>query len=123
MKIFLLLLVSVSAGAASAEHLHSFLYGLGTASLAVGSCFWFAFRSTRWPQLAVFLLLVGMLSKLTVTVTATMIGVKAGHITSPFIFSLSYLFFAVAVTYVYFYFKDKATNRRLGLSKAKQVQA
>lgn len=123
MKIFLLLLVSVSAGAASADHLHSFLYGLGTASLAVGTCFWFAFRSTRWPQLAVFLLLTGMLSKLAVTVTATMIGVKAGHITSPLVFSLSYLFFAVAVTYVYFYFKDKATNKRLGIGKSVQAKA
>ncbi|WP_261817627.1 NADH:ubiquinone oxidoreductase [Vibrio gallicus] len=118
MKIFLLLLVSVSAGAASAEHLNSFLYGLSTASLAVGTCFWFAFRSSRWPQLAVFMLLVGMLSKLLITVIATMMGVKSGIITSPLVFSLSYLFFALAVSYVYFYFKDRATNRRLGLNKA-----
>ncbi|GEA62265.1 NADH:ubiquinone oxidoreductase [Vibrio comitans] len=118
MKIFLLLLISVSAGAASAEHLTSFLYGLSTASLAVGVCFWLAFRSSRWPQLAVFLLLTGMLCKLAITVVSTIVGVNAGLITSPLIFSLSYLFFAIATTYVYFYFKDKSTNRKLGLNQA-----
>jgi hypothetical protein len=117
MKIFFLLFISVSAGAASAEHLNSFLYGMSTASLAVGICFWFAFRSSRWPQLAVLLLLIGMLSKLTVTVVATIVGAKAGLITSPLIFSLSYLFFAIATSYIYFYFKDRSTNRKLGLAK------
>lgn len=85
--------------------------------MAVGICFWFAFRSSRWPQLAVLLLLIGMLSKLTVTVGATIFGAKAGLITSPLIFSLSYLFFALVSTYVYFYFKDRSTNRKLGLNK------
>ncbi|MDF5372043.1 NADH:ubiquinone oxidoreductase, partial [Vibrio parahaemolyticus] len=51
MKLFLLLMASVSAGIASADHIHSFMLGLSIASLAVGSCYFFAFRSSRFPQL------------------------------------------------------------------------
>lgn len=37
MKLFLLLMASVSAGVASADHIHSFMLGLSIASLAVGA--------------------------------------------------------------------------------------
>ncbi len=50
MKIFLILLISVTAGYASADHIHSFLFGLYISSLAVGSCYWFAFRSFAFPS-------------------------------------------------------------------------
>ncbi len=93
MKLFLLLMASVSAGVASADHIHSFMLGLSIASLAVGSCYFFAFRSSRFPQLALFLLICGMLSKLTITVVGVMWGMSAQLITSPIVFALSYLSF------------------------------
>lgn len=107
MKIFLILLISVTAGYASADHIHSFLFGLYISSLAVGSCYWFAFRSSRFPQLAVFLLLCGMLSKLAVTVIGVFWGLSQDLIGSPFIFSLSYLFFSIVVTYLWFSYRQK----------------
>ncbi|HAS6347148.1 NADH:ubiquinone oxidoreductase [Vibrio sp. IRLE0018] len=110
MKIFLILLISVTAGYASADHIHSFLFGLYISSLAVGSCYWFAFRSSRFPQLAVFLLLCGMLSKLAVTVIGVFWGLSQDLIGSPFIFSLSYLFFSIVVTYLWFSYRQKKTK-------------
>ncbi|EMK3312718.1 NADH:ubiquinone oxidoreductase [Vibrio vulnificus] len=110
MKIFLILLISVTAGYASADHIHSFLFGLYISSLAVGSCYWFAFRSSRFPQLAVFLLLCGMLSKLAVTVIGVFWGLSQDLIGSPFIFSLSYLFFSIVVTYLWFGYRQKKTK-------------
>ncbi len=50
----LILMLSVSGGIASADHIQSFILGFGVGSLAVGSCYWLAFRSTRFPQLVVF---------------------------------------------------------------------
>ncbi|MCW8334116.1 NADH:ubiquinone oxidoreductase [Vibrio sp. SCSIO 43135] len=111
MKLFLIFMASISAGVASGEHLHSFMLGLSISALAVGSCYWFAFRSTRFPQLAVFLLLCGMLSKLTVTVVGVMWGVSADLMTSPLTFALSYLFFSIALTYLWFSYKDAITAR------------
>ncbi len=107
MKLLLILIMSLSAGVASAEHFHSFLLGMSVAALAVGSCYWFAFRSTRIPQLAVFLLLCGMLAKLTVTVVGVMWGLSADLITSPFVFALSYLFFSIIVTYLWFSYRER----------------
>jgi hypothetical protein len=110
MKLFLVLIASVSAGVASAEHFHSFMLGLSIASLAVGSCYFFAFRSSRFPQLALFLLICGMLSKLAITVTGVMWGLSAEIITSPIVFALSYLFFSLAVTYLWFSYRESITR-------------
>ncbi|MBM4937403.1 NADH:ubiquinone oxidoreductase [Vibrio parahaemolyticus] len=110
MKLFLLLMGSVSAGVASADHIHSFMLGLSIASLAVGSCYFFAFRSSRFPQLALFLLICGMLSKLTITVVGVMWGMSAQLITSPIVFALSYLFFSLAVTYLWFSYRESITQ-------------
>ncbi|HBC3403836.1 TPA: NADH:ubiquinone oxidoreductase [Vibrio parahaemolyticus] len=110
MKLFLLLMASVSAGVASADHIHSFMLGLSIASLAVGSCYFFAFRSSRFPQLALFLLICGMLSKLTITVVGVMWGMSAQLITSPIVFALSYLFFSLAVTYLWFSYRESITQ-------------
>ncbi|GAJ73104.1 NADH:ubiquinone oxidoreductase subunit 2 [Vibrio sp. JCM 18904] len=111
MKLFLLLMASVSAGIASADHIHSFMLGLSIASLAVGSCYFFAFRSSRFPQLALFLLICGMLSKLTITVVGVMWGgMSAELITSPIVFALSYLFFSLAVTYLWFSYRESITK-------------
>ncbi|MDA0150258.1 NADH:ubiquinone oxidoreductase [Vibrio sp. LaRot3] len=109
MKIVLILMASLSAGVASADHLHSFLLGLTIATLAVGSCYWFAFRTTRFPQLALFLLLCGMLSKLTITVIGVSVGVAANLISSPLVFALSYLFFMLVTSYLWFSYRDAAT--------------
>lgn len=121
MKLFLLMLISMAGGVVSGEHYHSFFLGLSIASLAVGSCYWFAFRSTRYPQLALFLLICGMMSKLVVTVAGIAVSYQAELITSPLTFALSYLFFTGVVTYGYFKFKDVKQNRLMaeqGLLKA-----
>ncbi|EAQ51676.1 NADH:ubiquinone oxidoreductase subunit 2, partial [Vibrio sp. MED222] len=39
MKLFLILLMSISGGVAAADHIHSFLFGFYIAALAVGSCY------------------------------------------------------------------------------------
>ncbi|CAM2785561.1 NADH:ubiquinone oxidoreductase [Vibrio mytili] len=109
MKMFLLLMASVSAGVASADHFHSFMLGLSVASLAVGSCYFFAFRSSRFPQLALLLLICGMLSKLGITVAGVMWGMSAEVITSPIVFALSYFFFSLAVTYLWFSYRQSIT--------------
>ncbi len=110
MKLFLLLIASVSAGVASAEHFHSFMLGLSIASLAVGSCYFIAFRSSRFPQLALFLLICGMLSKLAITVTGVLWGMSADIITSPIVFALSYFFFSLVVTYLWFTYRESITQ-------------
>ncbi len=109
MKLFLILLASVFAGVASAEHFHSFVLGLSVATLAVGSCYFFAFRSSRFPQLALFLLICGMLSKLAITVTGVVWGMSAEIITSPIVFALSYFFFALVATYLWFAYRERIT--------------
>ncbi len=111
MKLFLLLMTSLSAGVASADHLHSFMLGLSISALAVGSCYWFAFRSTRFPQLALFLLICGMLSKLVITVAGVSWSMSADLITSPIIFALSYLYFSIAITYLWLSYRDSITPK------------
>ena len=111
MKLVLIILASLVGGVVSAEHLHSFVLGLSIAALAVGSCHWFAFRSTRFPQLGLLLLMCGMLAKLTVTVIGVSWGISAELITSPFIFALSYLFFSIVVTYLWFSYRDANTPK------------
>jgi hypothetical protein len=107
MKLLVLVIITVVAGIISAEHLYSYLYGLFLALIAVGSCYWFAFRSFKFPSLALFLLVCGMLSKLLITVTGVVLGMNAEMISSPIIFSLAYLFFAVVTNFVLFFRQDK----------------
>ncbi|WCE32586.1 NADH:ubiquinone oxidoreductase [Vibrio sp. SCSIO 43137] len=110
MKLFLIVMASISAGVISADHLHSFMLGLSVASLAVGTCYWFAFRTTRFPELAFLLLLIGLFSKILITVAGVVIGVQASLITSPLVFALSYLFFSIVVTYLWFSYRDSITK-------------
>lgn len=118
MKLFLILMVSISAGVASAEHLHSFLLGLYISTLAVGSCYWFAFRSSKFPQLALVLLLCGLFAKIGVTVAGVSWGLSQDLIGSPFVFSLSYLFFSIVATYVWFAYREKLAAKKDALLKA-----
>ncbi|MCL9780068.1 NADH:ubiquinone oxidoreductase [Vibrio sp. S4M6] len=113
MKLVLVLMASVSAGVASADHWHSFVLGLSIATLAVASCYWFAFRSTRFPEFALFLLLCGMIAKLTVTVTGIAWGLSADLITSPIVFAMSYLFFSIVATFLWFTYRDIFERKRL----------
>ncbi len=106
MKLILIALFSILAGVLSIEHFHSFLFGFMIATLAVGSCYWFAFRSSRFPELALFLLICGMLSKLVVTVSGVAYGMSQQIITSPIVFALSYLFFSITVTYLWFSYRE-----------------
>lgn len=116
MKLLLVVIASISAGIISADHLHSFMLGLTVASLAVGSCYWFAFRTTRFPELALLLLLCGIFSKLIITTVGIAIGVHTSIITSPLVFAFSYLFFSLVVTFLWFSYRDsitKAPNKKL----------
>ncbi|SEF39318.1 NADH:ubiquinone oxidoreductase [Vibrio hangzhouensis] len=108
-KILMLLGVSVGAGYAAADHIHSYLLGLTIASLAVGACYLIAFASTRFPQFAMGLLLLGTLAKLTVTVVGVALGISNDLITSPIVFALSYLFYIIAVSYLWFSYRDSIT--------------
>ena len=111
MKKIILLVMSMIAGIASAEHFHSFLLGLYVSTLAVGSCYWFAFRSAKFPELALLLLIAGLFSKITITVVGVSWGMSQDIISSPFIFALSYLFFSIVATFVWFSHKDKAQHK------------
>ena len=113
MKLFLIFLVSTLGGVAAAEHFHSFILGLSIASLAVGCCHWFAFRTTRYPQMALLLLMLGLFAKMAVTITGVVISMQADLISSPFIFSVSYLFFSIVATYLWFKIKDKKISAPL----------
>ena len=111
MKLFLIIVASISAGVLSAEHLHSFMLGLCISAIAVGSCYWFAFRSTRFPELAVLLLIIGLFSKLIITVAGVSWGLSQELISSPFVFALSYLFFSLVVTYLWFTYRESITPK------------
>lgn len=106
MKLALIFLLSSIGGVLSGDHFHSFAAGFGIAAVSVGTAYWLAFRSTRYPQLALLLLLVGMMAKLAITIAGVMWGLKAEVINSPFVFSLSYLFFSIVVTYGYFKLRE-----------------
>ncbi|WP_070969384.1 NADH:ubiquinone oxidoreductase [Vibrio sonorensis] len=111
MKLLLIIMTSISAGVASADHLHSFMLGLSISALAVGSCYWFAFRTTRFPQFALALLMCGMLAKLVVTLVGVTWSFSAGLITSPLVFGLSYLYFSIAITYLWFSYKSSVIGK------------
>ncbi|KGY13235.1 NADH:ubiquinone oxidoreductase [Vibrio tubiashii] len=112
MKLFILFMVSITAGVASAEHLHSFLLGLYISTMAVGSCYWFAFRSSHFPQLALLLLICGLFSKIAITVAGVAWGMSQELISSPFVFALSYLFFSIAATYVWFAHRERLMAKK-----------
>lgn len=113
MQLILIFLISTLGGIAAAEHFHSFILGLSIATLAVGCCHWFAFRTTKYPQLAMLMLVLGLFAKLTVTIVGVVIGINADLITSPFVFSLSYLFFCFVATYLWFKLKDLKISQPL----------
>ncbi|MEC6823687.1 NADH:ubiquinone oxidoreductase [Photobacterium sp. NCIMB 13483] len=102
----LVILLSIVAGILSGEHFHSFMAGFGIAAIAIGTAYWLAFRATRYPQLALLMLLVAMMAKLVITVIGVIWVVKANLLSSPFVFSLSYLFFSIVVSYGYFKLRE-----------------
>ncbi|MGF1723475.1 NADH:ubiquinone oxidoreductase [Photobacterium nomapromontoriensis] len=117
MKFGLILLFSTFAGVLSGEHFHSFMAGFGIAAIAVGSAYWLAFRcSARYPQLAFLMLLMGLMAKIGVTITGVLWGIEAQVINSPFVFSLSYLFFAIVVTYLYSVLRERQMAREAAKS-------
>lgn len=120
MKYFIILMVSLLAGVLAADHIGAFLLGLGVSSLAVGCCHWFAFRSSKFPQLALALLMCGLFAKITVTVVGVMWGVSANLMTSPFVFALSYLFFSIVATYLWFRYQEYMTSIKLSVRNSMQ---
>lgn len=102
----LIMLLSIVAGILSGEHFHSFMAGFGIAAIAIGTAYWLAFRATRYPQLALLMLFVAMTAKLVITGVGVMWVVKTNMISSPFVFSLSYLFFSIVVSYSYFKLRE-----------------
>lgn len=122
MKFGLIFLMSTLGGVLSGEHIHSFMAGFGIASVAVGSGYWLAFRcSTRYPQLALMLLLMGMMAKMAVTIAGVMWGIEADVINSPIIFALSYLFFSIVVTYLYSRLREFQMARASIAAKARKL--
>lgn len=120
MKYFIILMVSLLAGVLAADHIGAFLLGLGVSSLAVGCCHWFALRSSKFPQLALALLMCGLFAKITVTVVGVMWGVSANLMTSPFVFALSYLFFSIVATYLWFRYQEYMTSIKLSVRNSMQ---
>ncbi|WP_117234118.1 NADH:ubiquinone oxidoreductase [Vibrio maerlii] len=113
MKLLLIGLVSVSGGVASANHIHSYLLGFFIAALAVSACYWFAFRSFKYPALGLVLLICGLMAKIGVTVAGVSWGITNDLITSPLTFSLSYLFYLIVSSYVLFLIRDKRMTKAL----------
>ena len=106
MKYGLIMFLSIVGGILSMEHFHSFMAGFGIAAVAIGTAYWIAFRASRYPQLALLMLLFAMMAKLVVTIVGVMWVVKTNIISSPIIFSLSYLFFSIVVSYGYFKLRE-----------------
>ncbi|MDO6542652.1 NADH:ubiquinone oxidoreductase [Photobacterium sanguinicancri] len=120
MKLGLIFLISIVAGIFSGEHYHSFVAGFAVAAIAVGSGYWLAFRSsTRYPQLALLMLLLGLAAKMVVTVVGVMWSLEANLINSPIVFSLSYLFFSIVVTYGYSKLREYQMQKRSVKEKQK----
>ncbi|OLQ71326.1 NADH:ubiquinone oxidoreductase [Photobacterium proteolyticum] len=123
MKFALIFLMSTLGGVLSGEHFHSFMAGLGIASVAVGTGYWLAFRcSTRYPQLALLLLLMGMMAKMAVTIAGVMWGLEANVINSPIVFALSYLFFSIVVTYLYSKLREFQMARATAATEANKLK-
>ncbi|WP_188013083.1 NADH:ubiquinone oxidoreductase [Photobacterium damselae] len=112
MKFGIIVVISVLAGILSGEHFHSFVLGVGVASLAVGMGYWVTFRtSSRYPQLAFLMLLLGLFTKIIVTIVGVMWGINKELLSSPFVFSLSYLAFLIIASYGYFKLREYQSNQ------------
>ncbi|WP_047047286.1 NADH:ubiquinone oxidoreductase [Vibrio mexicanus] len=107
MKLIILSMMSVSGGILSADNFYSFLFGLAVSALAVGACYWFALRTTDYPHLALGLLVLGMVAKFAVAGFGVLFGVQTELICSPLVFTLSYLYFSIAMTYLWFSYRIK----------------
>ncbi|WP_237486157.1 NADH:ubiquinone oxidoreductase [Vibrio hippocampi] len=112
-KVLVLIGVSVGAGYAAFDDIHSYLLGVSIATAAVWACYSIAFASMRFPQFAMGLLLLGTVAKLTVTAIGVAIGVSFDLISSPLVFCLTYLFYIIAMSFLMFSYKDKKTNKML----------
>ncbi|WP_434361405.1 NADH:ubiquinone oxidoreductase [Parasalinivibrio latis] len=106
-----ILSLSVLGSFLAGEHFHSYMAGFSVATLSVGVCYWVAFRSTKYPEMAFLLLLCGMFAKVALTVIGVMWGLERDLIGSPFIFALSYLFFSIAATYSYYRYREFVQTR------------
>ena len=111
-KLLFLPTTLISGSYLADEHYSSLLLGFYISALAVSSCYWFALRSTRFPQLALALLVLGLFAKIAVTAVGISVSASLNLISSPFIFSLSYLFFSIAVTYLSFTYRDAIETKR-----------
>ncbi|MCG3721066.1 NADH:ubiquinone oxidoreductase [Vibrio cincinnatiensis] len=107
MKWLFIAILSVLAAIASAEHFHSFLLGSSIAVVAVSSAYWLSFRCTRFPELALMLLFLGVIAKMVITIIGVLWGVSSQWMTSPAVFGLSYLFFSLVTTYFWFCHRSK----------------
>ncbi len=56
---------------------------------------------------------MGFLAKVGVTVTGVIIAIDHNLITSPFVFAVSYFFFLVIATYLWFRLKDRQISQQL----------
>jgi len=77
MAFILLLVLTIIGGVLAGDHFHSYLLGLGVASTAVGACYWITFRSSHYPQFALFLLLLGVVAKIAVTAAGVLFDIFA----------------------------------------------
>lgn len=111
MAFMVIVLLAVIGGVMAGEHFHSYIVGFGVASVAVGSCYWLSFRTSKYPQLALLLLISGFVAKLGVTVFGVMWSLERELITSPIVFALSYLFFSIVTTYGYFRYREYWMSR------------
>lgn len=111
MTFFIVMFLSVVGGILAGDHFHSYVVGFSLATLAVGCCYWLSFRHTKYPQLALLLLISGFVAKLGITTFGVMWTMERDLITSPFIFALSYLFFSIVSTYGYFKYREFCNNR------------
>ncbi|MGC9423022.1 MULTISPECIES: NADH:ubiquinone oxidoreductase [Vibrio] len=112
MRWLIIAIVSVSAAIASADHVHSFFLGFSIAVVAVSSCYWLTFRCTRFPELALMLLFLGVMVKMLITIVGVLWAVSLHLMSSPAIFGLSYLFFSIVTTYLWF----QTRSNQLGLT-------
>lgn len=118
MAFFAVIFLSVVGGILAGDHFHSYMVGFSLATVAVGCCYWLSFRHTKYPQLALLLLISGFAVKLGITVFGVMWSLERELITSPFVFALSYLFFSLVATYGYFKYRE-FWNKRMDAVKTK----
>ena len=111
MAFFVVVFLSVVGGILAGDHFHSYMVGFSLATMAVGCCYWLSFRHTNYPQLALLMLISGFAVKMGITVFGVMWSLERELLTSPFVFSLSYLFFSLVATYGYFKYREYLSKR------------